>query len=283
MATWRKLHNKIVHSLDFHGLPDDFTRLVWALLPLAMDSAGRCLDNTSLIKARIMPLREDVTGEQMRAALDAITAVGMTVGYRVNGIAYLYMPNWERYQGSASSRKEGEPEFPDPSESDPPTESPTYSETNSTTKSSSKSETNSVADVDVDVDVDVEKRDGAVAPARRKRRQPVPPAVAVMRDEMQRYPLRATYQEIADAVGEDQAALDRWREVCRQWARRGYNVGNVEGLLDAWNAGGLAPRKGGSNHSDPPQTTLDIGETGLAYGELERAQERQRLEQEVAT
>ena len=90
---------------------------------------------------------------------------------------------------------------------------------------------------------------GAKAPA--KRRQPVPPAVAVMRDEMQRYPARATYQEIADAVGEDQAALDRWRGLCRQWVRRGYNAGNVEGLLGAWRAGGLAPRTGGNGaHAD---------------------------------
>jgi len=116
----------------------------------------------------------------------------------------------------------------------------------------------------------------------RKRRQSVPPAVAVMREEMQRYPLRATYQEIADAVGEDQAALDRWRDVCRQWARRGYNVGNVEGLLDAYNAGGLAPRKGNGNHADPPQVTLTGTDSGFAYGEIERILERQRAE-EAAT
>lgn len=104
-----------------------------------------------------------------------------------------------------------------------------------------------------------------------------------MRSEMQRYPARATYQEIADAVGEDQAALDKWRELCRQWVRRGYNAGNVEGLLGAWNAGGLAPRKGGGSHTDPPQVTLTGTDSGFAYGEIERIQEQMAREREAAT
>jgi hypothetical protein len=50
-------------------LPDDFTRLLWVILPLGLDREGRGLDNASWVKAKIMPLRTDVTLEQVEAAL----------------------------------------------------------------------------------------------------------------------------------------------------------------------------------------------------------------------
>lgn len=102
MATWRKLHTKIVESLDVNDMPDDFTRLAWAFLPLGLDKEGRCLDNPSFVKAKIMPLRDDVHPERMKEALDWFADRGMIVRYEVAGRAYFYVPKFREYQGDTS-------------------------------------------------------------------------------------------------------------------------------------------------------------------------------------
>jgi hypothetical protein len=106
---------------------------------------------------------------------------------------------------------------------------------------------------------------------------------------MNRYPPKAWYERIADAVGDEPDALERWRALCVSWVGRGYNPQNVEGLLDAWHAGGLASRKGPNGahaNADPPQIILTGTDSGFAYGEIDRwraEQAAKRREQEAAT
>lgn len=99
MPQWRKLHSRIRQSLDVNDMPDDFHRLLWSWLPLGLDREGRILDNVALVKARTMPLREDVALQQMQQALDWYVAHGMLVRYSVNGRSYLYAPTFRGYQG----------------------------------------------------------------------------------------------------------------------------------------------------------------------------------------
>lgn len=286
-------------------------RLLFIGIISTADDQGRTNAHPALVRSAVFPY-DDITLEDVRLDLEAIAATEAIMLYEADGMPIVQVTNWWNYQ---------QPQWAQPSALPAPDgwadriryrRDSTVFSCNWVTpkgeampdncdangkplpgangeplrkalpKGSPKPLTYAPSDSDSDSDSDSKERDGASAPVRRKRRQSVPPAVAVMREEMQRYPLRATYQEIADAVGEDQAALDRWRDVCRQWARRGYNVGNVEGLLDAYNAGGLAPRKGNGNHADPPQVTLTGTDSGFAYGEIERILERQRAE-EAAT
>jgi len=114
MPEWRKLHTRITRSMDVNDLPDDFCRLLWSWLPLACDSAGRCLDHPGLIRSRVFPLREDVTAKQVAEALAAIADHGLIARYSVGAHQYFYIPNWVKYQGSPTTRKEGLPEYPDP-------------------------------------------------------------------------------------------------------------------------------------------------------------------------
>ena len=113
MPKWRRLHVKIIESHEFNEMPDDFTRLVWLLLPLAMDKEGRSIDNASLVKARTMPMREDVTAADVRKALDWFADHGMIVRYEVDGHGYFYIPTWHKYQNTA---REAESEYPAPPE-----------------------------------------------------------------------------------------------------------------------------------------------------------------------
>lgn len=118
MPTWRKLHQKTTESLDINELPDDFTRLLWILLPLGLDREGRGLDNPSWIKAKIVPLRTDVTLDQIIAAVDCFAERGMLLRYQIDGRRYFAIPTWHKYQGD-TSREAGSP-FPPPPANDIP-------------------------------------------------------------------------------------------------------------------------------------------------------------------
>lgn len=112
MPQWRKLHTKIVESLDFHEMPSDFVRLVWVLLPLGVDREGRALDNAALVKSHIMPLRDDVATADIDQALAWFAERGMIVRYQVKGRLYFLIPTFHDYQGSTT--KEAESQYPAP-------------------------------------------------------------------------------------------------------------------------------------------------------------------------
>jgi DnaD/phage-associated family protein len=112
MPRWRKLHVKATESLDINDMPDDFHRLLWVLLPLGLDREGRGLDNPAWIKAKIMPLRVDVTPADISAAMDWYERRGMVVRYQVETRAYFMVPTFGHYQGNTT--REAESEYPAP-------------------------------------------------------------------------------------------------------------------------------------------------------------------------
>ena len=114
MANWRKLWGKVIESQDFDDMPDDFTRLTWTLLMLALDSEGRAIDKASFIRSRIYPLRDDITNEQVQSALDWFATRGMIQRYEVNGRSYFYQVNFNEYQGTRAARKEPDSTIPEP-------------------------------------------------------------------------------------------------------------------------------------------------------------------------
>ena len=174
MPQWRKLHTKTVESLDLHDMPDDFTRLLWMMLPLGLDRCGRGLDNASWIKAKVMPLREDVTCQMISDALGWYEQHEMIERYHVNGRSYFWIPTWHKYQGDTS--KEAESNFPAPSSYEP-YQKQCKSEDNGTEQGSqeeveSKSgvdqeevESKSASDSDADTDADTDAESGSPAVA----------------------------------------------------------------------------------------------------------------------
>lgn len=111
MPTWRKLHSKVVESQDVNDMPDDFTRLLWVLLPLGLDREGRGLDNPSWIKSKIMPIRDDVTTEMISDAMDWYAENDMIVCYSVSERSYFYIPTFKAYQ---KTDREAPSIYPDP-------------------------------------------------------------------------------------------------------------------------------------------------------------------------
>lgn len=152
MPTWRKLHTKATESLDINDMPDDFHRLLWVMLPLGLDREGRGLDNAGWVKAKIMPLRTDVTPEMVEQALTWYAEHGMIERYQVESRSYFWVPTFTRYQGN--TQREAESEYPAPPDQRESYSRPTHDQLVS--KSSS--------DVDVDVEAEAEA-DGSAAAA----------------------------------------------------------------------------------------------------------------------
>lgn len=114
MPNYRKLHVKALESLDINDMPDDFTRLFWVLLPLALDCAGRGLDNAAWLKSKVFPLRCDVEPGAVATAMDWFCDRGMVERYEIDGRAYFWLPTFAAYQGDTS--KEARSNYPAPPE-----------------------------------------------------------------------------------------------------------------------------------------------------------------------
>jgi hypothetical protein len=98
MPKYRQLHLKILDSVDVNEMPDDFTRLTWVLLALILDSCGRGVDNPAWIRSKMYPLRDDISLDQIRTAIDWFGNHKMIQRYSVAGRNYFCIPTWPLYQ-----------------------------------------------------------------------------------------------------------------------------------------------------------------------------------------
>jgi len=104
------------------------------------------------------------------------------------------------------------------------------------------------------------------------KRKPVPASVKAFRSGAHRYPPRAWYDRIAAAVGDDPAALDRWKALVHEWVGRGWNPGNVQGMLEAFGNGGIRDRRGnGRRGTGPPEH--DVQDYVAAWRETQLAKQ----------
>ena len=102
MPQWRKLHTKIVQSLDYNEMSNDFVRLTWALLPLCCCREGRGMYNGSWLRSNLYPLRDDVKAQMMIEALDEFTALEMVILYQHGRGKYFQIILWHEHQGSTT-------------------------------------------------------------------------------------------------------------------------------------------------------------------------------------
>ena len=98
MPKYRKLYTKIVDSLDFTEMPDDFTRVTWLLLIVIVDSAGRGIYNASWIRSKMFPLREDVDSSKIIKCFEWFQKRGMIKIYQVDNRSYFEVNSFKDYQ-----------------------------------------------------------------------------------------------------------------------------------------------------------------------------------------
>lgn len=158
MPQWRKLHVKTIESFDVNEMPDDFHRLLWVMLPLALCRAGRGVYNPSWVKAKVMPLRDDVSMQQIETAMGWFAQRGMLIPYTVDGRDFFHVPTWEQYQGNTS--KEADSIYPAPPPNCPETFSTSNSEPLQTYSRPTPDLLRSKSGTDSDADSDAEERRG---------------------------------------------------------------------------------------------------------------------------
>lgn len=167
MPRYRKLHTKLCESYDFNDMPDDFTRLLWVMLPLQMSREGTIPADAVLIRAKVFPLRRDVSCDQIDAALEWFAERDMIRFYEVNGRRYLWATNFAKYQGNTT--RESDSDYPPPPEQWPQDAEPAQDHASDNSRATheqvvSKSSTDAVCSMqyaDVDASGDSSNGNGA--------------------------------------------------------------------------------------------------------------------------
>ena len=87
------------------------------------------------------------------------------------------------------------------------------------------------------------------SPKPKRTSNPPPEAVKVFRANAHRYPAKAWYEDVDQAVGDDQANLDFWGQVVKAWVGLGWNPTNVKGMLEFFKRREIPAVKGGNGRS----------------------------------
>lgn len=112
MPKYRQLHTKILESFDFAEMPNDFTRIVWILLMLILDSEGRGIYDMNWIKSKMFPMRPDIQNADIEQALTWMIEREMIEVYHVNDRSFFYVKKWHLYQ--SGTKKEAPSNLPNP-------------------------------------------------------------------------------------------------------------------------------------------------------------------------
>lgn len=288
MPTYRKLHTRILESLDIQDMPDDFHRLVWTWLPLILTSDGTCIYSATYLRSRLFPLRDDVTNKRMTEVFAWFEERGMILSYQVDGRHYLYVPTFTKYQGDTA--REAESTLPAP---------PANLLTTNSRPTHEQVVTNSCLDVDADTDTDVDA-DTKAASAQTPGKAPVTrvidhettPEPVLLRQLYQAYQ-RGTGQAVTEALpaGSAKTALRQMLddkqtpediEACTRYLKLGWwsdkmlTVPKLAESLGQWIAQGrpAKPNVSGNGHSPPKShlsNTLDYINEQIALGEAKEA------------
>lgn len=285
MPQWRKLHVKAVESRDINDMPDDFTRLLWLLMPLGVDREGRGIDDSSWVRSKMMPMRRDVTFEMIEAALAWFSERGMISRYEVDGARYFCIPTFAEYQGKTD--REAASKIPAPVLRK--TKKGLALVTNNSRPTQELVTSKSGLDAEVDAEVEERKKNnGAEVPA------PPPPEVPTPNETVKpdpAGPLSVGQREFLSAFSAKRFKTNVQREAvlalekthgtarlkeCIAWAAKrgmglGEAVGAIETAIPTW---GKRKVNGNANGTHSNSRSAG-GEVPAGKSEEQRARDRQ--------
>ena len=87
-----------IHESEKISKLSDFQFRVWVNLITYVDDYGRGDARPAIIKGRCFPLRDEIKAEDIGGALQQLAANGCIRLYVVDGMRYLYFPNWDDHQ-----------------------------------------------------------------------------------------------------------------------------------------------------------------------------------------
>ena len=210
---WRKVWDRAAFSRDINAMPDDFTRLFWIMLPIALSRDGTTLADFSYLKGKLFPLRRDVTDIMISDALEWCVNRGMVLRYEVDGESYIYQVSFREDQGPRG--REAPSPFPLP------------------------------PDIKSSTDSRVEENRIEVEENRNR--------IYIEEVDIYTHPAVLIYHEVNPDVklSHSQALrvtsvsgdLEDWRKCVRTWAERGYRLNDVNGMIE-WHEFGIPDSKG---------------------------------------
>lgn len=88
--------------------------VVFIHLIVSVDDYGRFYGNPDILKGMLFPIREGITSEKIKSALNALESQGMIRRYRSNETEYLELTSWLNFQKPRAKASK----FPDPEDSE---------------------------------------------------------------------------------------------------------------------------------------------------------------------
>lgn len=89
-----------------------FEEVLFYRLIVSCDDYGRFDGRPAIIKGTCFPLKDNVTVESIKKALNKLATTGLVVPYNVCGKSYLALPSWERHQSIRAKKSK----YPSPDE-----------------------------------------------------------------------------------------------------------------------------------------------------------------------
>lgn len=110
----RILKESICTSADIDAM-GWFTEVFYYRLLVNCDDYGRMDGRSAILRAKLFPLRDDITQADIEAAVEALEALGCLARYTVSGAPYVRLPAWAKHQRIRQVREKYPPPPDDPS------------------------------------------------------------------------------------------------------------------------------------------------------------------------
>lgn len=229
MPRGRFINKTISYSQKLAALPDDTARLVATWIIPHLDKNGVFYGEAAMVKGLVLPLIHSVSVEQVNAALQAMSAVGLIELFADGG------RTWQCWRGFADNQKGMHPDRESTEYPAPPDNSGNKPEHSGETPANSGKQPEYSGKQPAKEKVEVEDKDTLSQP-------PAPESDTKPEDA------RAIYEQVfADQLKTSPNAqqisllaqvsdLQKWRIVLEDWKAHKWRHDNVPGMVDKYNA-----------------------------------------------
>jgi hypothetical protein len=234
----------MIDSPQILELNDSEFRLLISLWCLASeaDNGGEINYSISALRRRILP---DRTNEEIQSMLNHLIQLDLLSGEENHYV----IPRWKKLQYSTDDKTSYQRLYRERRKNEKQMKNECKTNVKQmqneckpvVKRASVYTDTDTESDTDTDINNPItSSKEDAPAKSPKKSSQPYMnhPAVMIYRGVMQLTPKPVLRELIAQKIGDEPEALDRWREVCIEWLARAYNPKNIDGLLDFYQNGG---------------------------------------------
>ena len=90
----------------------------------------------------------------------------------------------------------------------------------------------------------------------------IPPAVEAYHRATNRYPNKAVWADMSEAIGDGVTRLELWETTVKQWVLKGWRPDNIGGMFDVFKQGGFKAGTNGHGSKSAGQSPVNLRKTG---------------------